>query len=95
MISVKTFSPEINSMASSFIKNIYNFDIFYHFPQSEQSKSEVKKKNLSVPGELKYCLILHVFYMYCYIISEMILGVNSSEIEIESYFCKLLQFRSC
>ena len=41
MISVKTFSLEIKSMASSFIKNIHNFDIFYHFPQFEQSKSEV------------------------------------------------------
>ena len=37
-------------MSSSFIKNIYIFDIFYHFPQSEQSKSEVKKKNLCARG---------------------------------------------
>ena len=43
MISVKTFSPEIKSMTSSFIKNMYNFDIFYQFPQFEQSKSEVWK----------------------------------------------------
>jgi len=41
MICVKRFSPEINTMSSSFIKNIYIFDIFYHSPQIEQSKSEV------------------------------------------------------
>ena len=51
MISAKTFSPKIKSMTSSFLKNIYNFDIFYHFPQFEQSKSEVwKGKNLCARG---------------------------------------------
>ena len=51
MISVKTFSPEFKSMTSCFIKNIYNFDIFYHFPQFEPSKSEVwKGKNLCAWG---------------------------------------------
>ena len=51
MIFVKTFSPEIKAMSSSFIKNIYIFDIFYHFPQFEQSKSEVwKGKNLCAWG---------------------------------------------
>ena len=39
-------------MNSSFMKNVFIFDIFYHFPQFEQSKSEVwKGKNLCV-GEL-------------------------------------------
>jgi len=37
----KTFSPKVKSMNSSFMKNVYIFDIFYHFPQFEQSKSEV------------------------------------------------------
>ena len=51
MISAKTFSPEVKSMNSSFIKNVYIFDIFYHFPQFEQSKSEVwKGKNLCARG---------------------------------------------
>ena len=40
MVSVKTFSPKIKIMSSSFIKKFYIFDIFYHFPQFEQSKSE-------------------------------------------------------
>jgi len=30
MISVKTFSSEIKTISSSFIKSIYIFDIFYH-----------------------------------------------------------------
>ena len=51
MISVETFSPKVKSMDSSFMKNIYIFDIFYHFPQFEQSKSEVwKGKNLCAWG---------------------------------------------
>ena len=41
MISVKTFSPEVKSMNSSFMENISIVDIFYHFPQFNQSKSEV------------------------------------------------------
>ena len=51
MSSVKTFSPEVKSLNSSFVKNIHIFDIFYHFPQFEQSKSEVwKGKNLCARG---------------------------------------------
>ena len=47
MIFVKSSSLKVKSMNSSFIKNIYIIDIFYHFPQFEQSKSEVwKGKNL-------------------------------------------------
>ena len=51
MSSVKTFSPEVKSLNYSFVKIIYIFDIFYHFPQFEQSNSEVwkGKKSLS-PG---------------------------------------------
>ena len=51
MISVETFSPEVKSMDSSFMKNIYIFDIFYHFHHFERSKSEVwKGKNLCSQG---------------------------------------------
>ena len=54
MISAKTFSPKVKSMNSSFIKNVYIFDIFYQFPQFEQSKSEVwKGKNLCARGVKK------------------------------------------
>ena len=51
MSSVKTFSPEVKSLNSSFVKNIYIFDIFYHLLQFERSKSEVwKGKNLCSQG---------------------------------------------
>ena len=54
MSSVKTFSPEVKSLNSSFVKNIYIFDIFYHFPQFEQSNSEVwKGKNRCARGVKK------------------------------------------
>ena len=33
MISVKTFSLEITTMTSSFIKSIYIFDIISHYDQ--------------------------------------------------------------
>ena len=51
MISVKSSSPKVKSMNSSFIKNMNIFDIFYHFPQFEHNKSEVwKGKNLCAWG---------------------------------------------
>ena len=51
MSSVKTFSPEVKSLNSSFVKNIYIFDIFYHIPQFEQSNSEVwQGKKAFCPG---------------------------------------------
>ena len=51
MISVKSSSPKVKSMNSSFIKNMNIFDIFYHFPQFEHNKSEVwKGKNLCARG---------------------------------------------
>ena len=47
MVSVKSSSPKVKSMNSSFIKDMNIFDIFYHFPQFEHNKSEVwKGKNL-------------------------------------------------
>ena len=56
MISVKSFSPKVKSMNSSFIKNMNIFDIFYHFPQFEQTKSEVwKGKNLCPWGVKRIC----------------------------------------
>ena len=51
MISVKSSSPKVKSMNSSFIKTMNIFDIFYHFPQFEHNKSEVwKGKNLCAWG---------------------------------------------
>ena len=51
LIAIKTFSPKVKSINSSLIKNIYIFDISYHFLQSEQNKSEVwKGKNLCAWG---------------------------------------------
>ena len=41
MNSVKTFSPKITTMRSSFMKTIYIFDIFYHLRAVNDSKSEV------------------------------------------------------
>ena len=47
MISVKTFSPKITTMKSSFMETVYIFDIFYHLRAVNESKSEVwKGKNL-------------------------------------------------
>ena len=47
MISVKTFSPKITTMRSSFMETVYIFDIFYHLRAVNESKSEVwKGKNL-------------------------------------------------
>ena len=51
LIAIKTFSPKVKTINSSLIKNIYIFDISYHFLQSEQNKSEVwKGKNLCAWG---------------------------------------------
>ena len=41
-ISVKTFSPEITIMSSSFIIFFYIFNIFHHMLEQEQSIIEVK-----------------------------------------------------
>ena len=86
MISAKTFSPELKSMNSSFIKNVYIFDIFYHFPQFEQSKSEVwKGKNLCARGvnvsiEMKSVIINEFVILY-------VLGTVYVLVSQSLYFC--------
>ena len=47
MISVKTFSPRIKTINSSFMKIIYIFNIFYHLRAVNESKSEVWKGRIS------------------------------------------------
>ena len=49
MISVKTFSPEIKTMTSSIINNIYNFGIL----NLSKVKAKYEKVKISVPGELR------------------------------------------
>ena len=72
MISVKSFSPKVKSMNSSFIKNMNIFDIFYHFPQFEHNKSEVwKGKNLCPWG------VNFEFFFYSYIDSIISKLLNS------------------
>ena len=44
MIFIKTFSSEIKTMSSSFMKSIYIYNIFYHLVQLEQIITEVWKK---------------------------------------------------
>ena len=52
MISVRTFSSEIKSISSSFMKSIYIINIFYHFIIFEPRIFEVWKGKISVPWEL-------------------------------------------
>ena len=51
MISLRTFSPEIKSISSSFMKSFYIINIFYHFIIFEPRIFEVwKGKNLCPSG---------------------------------------------
>ena len=54
MISLRTFAPETKTMGSSFTKNNYIFNIFYHFITFEPRISEVwKGKNLVGKFDMK------------------------------------------
>ena len=56
MISVTTFSPEIETISSSFTKIIHIIDIFYHFFTFEPRICEVWKGKNLCPLGVKSCL---------------------------------------
>ena len=64
MISVKTFSPEIKTVASCFIKMVYIINIFYHLRAVNETfimKVKAQYEKGKITGELNIFNFIKIF----------------------------------
>ena len=52
MISLNNFASKTKAMGSSFMKNIYIFNIFHHLRAVNKEKAKYEKGKILAPGEL-------------------------------------------
>ena len=53
LISLKTFASKTKTMGSTFMKNIYIFNIYHHLKAVNESKSKVYKGKIPCPSVVK------------------------------------------